>query len=47
MGAIFRVNIIESENLLETLKDINGYEIIVTSLDTKNSIYDIEYNKRL
>lgn len=49
MGAIFRVNIIESENLLETLKDIkeNGYEIIVTSLDTKNSIYDIEYNKKV
>ena len=49
MGAIFRVNIIESENLLETLKDIkeNGYEIIVTSLDTQNSIYDIEYNKKV
>ena len=33
----------------EKLKDIkeNGYEIIVTSLDTKNSIYDIEYNKKV
>ena len=49
MGAIFRVKIIECENLQETLKSIqnNKYEIVVTSLQTKNSIYDIEYNKKV
>lgn len=49
MGAIFRVKIIECENLKETLSKIknNGFEIIVTSLQTDNSIYDIEYNKKI
>ncbi|HBC84616.1 MAG TPA: hypothetical protein DCZ30_04150, partial [Clostridiales bacterium] len=49
MGAIFRVNIIESKNLVESLQDLkeNGYETVVTSLDTKNSVYDIEYTKKV
>ena len=48
MGAIFRVKIIESENLEETIKEIkkNKYEIVVTSLQTKNSIYDIKYKQK-
>lgn len=47
MGAIFRVNIIEVENLVETLKELKnkGFNIISTSLDTNNSIYDINYKK--
>ena len=47
MGAIYRVNIIEVEDLLETLKDLQkgGFKVVVTSLDTNNSIYDISYNK--
>ena len=47
MGAIYRVNIIEVENLGETLKDLqkDGFKVVVTSLDTNNSIYDISYNK--
>lgn len=47
MGAIFRVNIIEVENLVETLKELKnkGFNIISTSLDTSNSIYDINYKK--
>ena len=47
MGAIFRVNIIEVENLVETLKELKnkGFDIISTSLDTNNSIYDINYKK--
>lgn len=47
MGAIYRVNIIEVENLVETLKELqkNKFNIITTSLDTNNSIYDISYNK--
>lgn len=49
MGAIFRVNIIESKNLVEDLKDLkeNGYETVVTALDTKNSVYDIDYKKKV
>lgn len=49
MGAIYRVNIIEVENLEVTLKDLqkDGFKVVVTSLDTKNSIYDISYNKSI
>lgn len=49
MGAIFRVNIIESDNLLETLKNIkkHKYKIMATSLETDNSIYDVDYNKKV
>ena len=49
MGAIFRVNIIESDNLLDTLKNIkkHKYKIMATSLETQNSIYDIDYNKKV
>lgn len=47
MGAIFRVNVIESENLPETIKTIkkHKYEIVSTSLDTNESIYELEYKK--
>ena len=49
MGAIFRVNIIESDSLLETLKNIkkHKYKIMATSLETQNSIYDVDYNKKV
>ena len=49
MGAIYRVHIIEVENLEETLKDLqkDGFKVVVTSLDTNNSIYDISYNKSI
>ena len=49
MGAIFRVNIIESDSLLETLKNIkkHKYKIMATSLETENSIYDVDYNKKV
>ncbi len=49
MGAIFRIKIIECEDLSQTLKEIkkHKYEIVVTSLQTKNSIYDINYNKKV
>lgn len=48
MGGIFRVNIIKSDDLLETLKELqnNGFEVVVTSLDTDNSVYDINYNQK-
>lgn len=49
MGAIFRVKVIECEDLEKTLKQIkkHKYEIVVTSLRTNESIYDIEYNKKV
>ena len=48
MGAIFRVNIIECEDLEKTLKEIqeNDFKVVVTSLQTKKSLYDIEFNKK-
>lgn len=49
MGAIFRVEIIEVENLKETIEAMkrNNYELVVTSLQTESSIYDIDYNKKI
>ena len=49
MGAIYRVNIIEVENLLETLKELQQkqFEIVTTSLQTDKTIYDITYNKKV
>lgn len=47
MGAIFRVKIIECENLEKTLKEIkeNNFKIIVTDLNSKKNIYNINYEK--
>lgn len=47
MGAIFRINIIESDDLVKTVKELKKHKIkiIVTSLDTNDSIYDINYSK--
>ena len=44
MGAIFRVKIIECENLLDTLKEVqkDNFKVVVTSLNTKTSIYDLK-----
>ena len=49
MGAIFRVKIIECEDLAKTLKEIKKqkFKIVVSSLQTNNSIYDINYNKKV
>lgn len=49
MGAIFRVKIIECEDLEQTLKEIrkHKFKIVVSSLQTQNSIYDIDYNKKV
>ena len=47
MGAIFRIKIIECESLENKLKEFqkSNYKILVTSLQTKQSIYDVKYNK--
>ena len=47
MGAIFRVKVIECEDLEKTLKEMkkHKYSILTTSLQTENSIYDVKYKK--
>ena len=49
MGAIFRMNMVTTPNLLKTLQEIkrHKFEIIVTSLETQKSIYDIFYHKKV
>lgn len=49
MGAIFRVKIIEVENLAQSIKEMrkHHFKLMVTSLQTENSIYDIEFNKKI
>lgn len=49
MGAIYRVKIIECENLAKTLKSLQttGFEIVTTDLHTDKSIYDMNYNKKI
>ena len=47
MGAIFRVKVIESENLVETIKEMKKHNIKIyaTDLSTDKSIYDVNYEK--
>ena len=47
MGAIFRINIIQSDDLVATIKKIkkHKFKVIATSLQTNDSIYDIDYKK--
>lgn len=47
MGAIFRVRVIEVQNLPNTIKEMkkNNIKILATDLRTDKSIYDVEYNK--
>ena len=47
MGAIYRINIIEVEDLEKTLKELQSktYKIITTDLKSNKSIYDIDYKK--
>ena len=49
MGAIFRIKIIWCEDLIKTLKEVkkHKYELVVTSLQTDNDIYDIDYKKKV
>ena len=49
MGAIYRVKVIESDDLLETLKEIkrNKFKILVSSLRESKSIYEVKYKKKV
>lgn len=47
MGAIFRVKVIETDDMVKTIKEMKKHKIKVfaTDLQTDKSIYDIEYKK--
>ena len=49
MGAIFRIKIIECEDLEQTLKETqkNNFKLVVSSLQTNNSLYDINFDKKV
>ena len=49
MGAIYRVNIVRSKNICDTLKNMkkHKYDIVATSLQTDKTIYDIDYKKKV
>ena len=49
MGAIFRVNIVEAENLKETLKEMkrHKYKVMCTDLTASKNIYEIDYTKKI
>ncbi|MBR6033700.1 MAG: RNA methyltransferase [Clostridia bacterium] len=44
---MFRVNVIESEDLIKTIDDIkaHGYKVISTTLESSKTIYDFSYEK--
>lgn len=47
MGAIFRVNVIEVEDLGKAIKELKKHkiQILATDLSTEFSIYDVDYKK--
>lgn len=48
MGAIFRVNVVECVDLQKSLKEIkkHKFKVVVTSLQTDKSLYNIDFNKK-
>ena len=49
MGAIFRVKIIQSKSIVNTITNIKKkkYKAVITSLDTDKNIYSIDYDKKM
>lgn len=47
MGAIFRLNIVESDELEKDIKELkkHKFKVMATSLDSSESIYNIDYKK--
>lgn len=47
MGAIFQINVIKSNNLLETINTIkqNKFKIYGATIDAQKNIYEVEYEK--
>ena len=48
MGAIFRINIVEVDEIEKTLKEMkkHKYKTVVTTPNTSKTIYDIDYKKK-
>ena len=48
MGAIFRVDVIESDDLTKTIKEIKKHKFTAyaTSLENSKSIYDVDFTKK-
>ena len=49
MGAIFRMNIITTDNLEKTLQMMrkHKFDVVATSLEATQSVYDIDYRKKV
>lgn len=49
MGAIFRVKVIECEDLVKKIKEIkkHHFKLQVTALDSDKTIYDVDYKKKI
>lgn len=49
MGATFRINIIESDDLIKTIKGMkkHKFKLMVSSLQTENSAFDVSYDKKI
>lgn len=49
MGAIFRINIVECEDLIKAIKEArkHHFKLQVTSLDAQQTIYDVDYKKKI
>ena len=49
MGAIFRVNVVEVENVEEAVKEMkrNKFKTVVTTPNTNKTIYEIDYKNKI
>lgn len=49
MGAIFRINMITTDNLSKTLQTVkkHKFEVMATSLEATKSIYEVDYCKKV
>lgn len=49
MGAIFRINIVECDDLIKAIKEArkHHFKLQVTSLDAEQTIYDVDYKKKV
>ncbi|MCI9016467.1 MAG: RNA methyltransferase [Clostridia bacterium] len=49
MGAIFRINIVQTEDLEKNLKEIkkHKFKVMVTSLQAEEDIYEVDYTKKV
>lgn len=49
MGAIFRINVLECENLVKCIKEArrHKFKLVVTLPQASDSIYDISYKKKI